>query len=336
MVIQRQSGGSFNQFRYFIITPDPFMDLEVRQILHQLWVKDKDIFTERIPSNMRIGLDADADDFVSGIRYSMPDDGGGEGTPSDEWRHNPDPDASADSRYPTAPATSSVTRHGGTTAPNRGQPLTNGLSSPISTILFGKSARLGGNLALWMIVRTGGPRALSIRSHTRSTWSDRYATISGWTVLAIRRTQAYQFRGGYGFDNGEVYAVVGTLGTATGNATYVSLGVNDFHLRLGALNVEGTKLLGSTDPAWYPGVDNLDKFYVYYFTRHCEGLEELTHGFCSSVQDAPLVIPDGDKATFVERDYIRVGTRAGARLEARSASDGAQISDTRAIKSDSK
>jgi len=32
-----------------------------------------------------IGLDADADDFVSGIRYSMPVAGGEEGTPSYEW-----------------------------------------------------------------------------------------------------------------------------------------------------------------------------------------------------------------------------------------------------------
>ena len=66
MVIERQSGGSFNQFRYFIITPDRYMDKQVRQVLHKLSVADKDIFTEGIPSNMRIGLDADADDFAVG------------------------------------------------------------------------------------------------------------------------------------------------------------------------------------------------------------------------------------------------------------------------------
>lgn len=77
------------------------------------------------------------------------------------------------------------------------------------------------------------------------------------------------------------------------------------------MNVDGTKLLGSVDSAWYPGVDNLDKFYVYYFTRQCDGLENLTHGFCLSVQDDPLEIPAGDLASFVQRDYIRVGTRRG-------------------------
>ncbi len=35
VVIERQSGGSFNEFRYFIITPDRFMDKQVRQVLAQ-------------------------------------------------------------------------------------------------------------------------------------------------------------------------------------------------------------------------------------------------------------------------------------------------------------
>ena len=52
VVIERQSGGSFGQFRYFIITPDRFMDKQVRQVLHKLSVADKDVFTEAIPSNM--------------------------------------------------------------------------------------------------------------------------------------------------------------------------------------------------------------------------------------------------------------------------------------------
>jgi hypothetical protein len=56
-------------------------------------------------------------------------------------------------------------------------------------------------------------------------------------------------------------------------------------------------------------VENLDKLYVYYFTRDCDGLEELTHGFCYSVEDTELVIPPGDKASLVERDYISEGTQ---------------------------
>ena len=55
----------------------------------------------------------------------------------------------------------------------------------------------------------------------------------------------------------------------------------------------------------------VDKFYVYYFTRNCDGLEKLTHGFCLSVEDTELVIPPGVKATLVERDYMVPETQRG-------------------------
>ncbi len=107
--------------------------------------------------------------------------------------------------------------------------------------------------------------------------------------------------------------MIGTLGTATGNASYVSLGVNNFRLRLGAENVDGSKLEGSVKPEWYPGVNNLDKLYIYYFTRNCEDekVQELTHGFCLSVKDTELVVPPGDKVSLVERDYMAPGTQRG-------------------------
>jgi len=129
--------------------------------------------------------------------------------------------------------------------------------------------------------------------------------------LGDTQDASYQFRSGFTFDNNEIYAVVGTLGTTTSNATYVSLGVNNFRLKLGAENIDGTRLLGSAMPDFYPGVNNLDKFYVYYFTRNCEGLEDLTHGFCESIEDTELMIPPGDRASIVERDYLKMGTRRG-------------------------
>ena len=86
VVIERQSGAAFDQQRVFIITPDQNMDKAVRNALDKLSVKEEDIFTEAIPSNMRTGLNKTADDFFTLIRYAMPDDGGGEGTPSDTWR----------------------------------------------------------------------------------------------------------------------------------------------------------------------------------------------------------------------------------------------------------
>ncbi len=311
VVIERQSGGSFNQFRYFIITPDWFMNWEVRQVLHELGVEGKDVFTERIPANVNVGLDANADDFVSGIRYSMPEDGGGDGTPSDEWRHNPTltllrirdprPPQWSPERYPAWTGQSPERR----TAVDE-WPLQPDLNHLVREI----SAAWGQPCALDDCSDQGAASFIDTQSYPFNLVGPLCDNI-GMDCLGDTQDASYQFRGGYGFNNGEVYAVVGTLGTATGNATYVSLGVQDFRLRLGAVNVDGTKLLGSVDSAWYPGVDNLDKFYVYYFTRQCDGLENLTHGFCLSVQDDPLEIPAGDLASFVQRDYIRVGTRRG-------------------------
>ncbi len=309
VVIERQSDGSFNEFRYFIITPDRYMDKQVRKVLHKLSVEDKDIFTERIPSNVRTGLNADADDFVSGIRYSRPDDGGEEGTPSYEWRHNP---------------TLKLLRIRDTRSHRSPQlyPAWEDDSPEPRTAVHEMYLKPALTLLVRGVIQTWGQHCVRDDCLDRAisfidTQSYPFNLVGplcdniGMDCLGDTQDASYQFLGGFEFDNNEVYAVVGTLGTATGNATYVSLGINNFHLRLGAVNVDGTELMGSTDPGWYPGVPNLDKLYVYYFTRDCEGLKNLTHGFCSNVEDTAFVIPPGDRATLVERDYMAAGTQRG-------------------------
>ncbi len=309
VTIDRQSGGSFNRLRYFIITPNRYMDQQVRRVLRNLSVGDKDIFTEGIPSNMRIGLDADADDFVSGVRYSMPDDGGHEGTPSYIWRHNP---------------TMALLRIRDTQSHRPPQPYQawkNDSPEPRKAVSEEYLKADLTRLVLKVSEAWGQPCAdLNCADKATSfidTQSYPFNLVGplcdniGMDCLGDTQDASYQFLGGFGFDKGEIYAVIGTLGTATGNATYVSLGVNNFRLRLGAANVDGTKLVGSANPKWYPGVNNPDKLYVYYFTRRCEGLEKLTHGFCLSVKDTELVIPPGVKASLVERDYMAVGTQRG-------------------------
>jgi hypothetical protein len=108
-----------------------------------------------------------------------------------------------------------------------------------------------------------------------------------------------------------VWAAIGTLGTETGNATYVGLGVNNFRLRLGAMNIEYTKLKGSAAFYGEGDIDNLDKFFVYYFARDCSGLESWTHGYCAEVEDSELVLPAGDRGALSERDYIVPETQRG-------------------------
>ena len=310
VVLERQSGGSFNRFRYFIITPDRLMDRQVRAALYRQSVAARDIFTERIPGNMTIGLDAAADDFLSGIRYSMPDDGGGAGTPSDEWRNNPTlkllriRDTRTHwpiQRYPAWVGNSPEPR----TAVPEGY-----LTPDLNALVRKVSEAWGLPCSQDNCSDRGAVSFIDTQTYPFNLVGPLCAEI-GMDCVGDGQDASYQFRGGLGFDDGEVYAVIGTLGTATGNAVYVSLGLNNFYLRLGAANIDDTQLEGSTDPAWYPGVNNLDKFYVYYFTRDCEAVKDLTHGFCLPVMDTELAIPPGVKASIVERDYISVGTERG-------------------------
>lgn len=91
MVIENRSSAIWDQVRYFVITPDQAMDSAVRQALVRLGIPDEDVFTEQIPTmlgdtNMTIGLDEGSDDFLTVLRYAMPDDGGGDSARSTAWR----------------------------------------------------------------------------------------------------------------------------------------------------------------------------------------------------------------------------------------------------------
>lgn len=92
IVVQQQSGAAFDQKRYFIITPDQFMDTAVRTSLNKIAVESSNIFTEPIPSvpdnlsAVKTGLDEHADELIWVMRYAMPLDEGGSGTPSDNWK----------------------------------------------------------------------------------------------------------------------------------------------------------------------------------------------------------------------------------------------------------
>ncbi len=132
--------------------------------------------------------------------------------------------------------------------------------------------------------------------------------------LGDTQDATYQFLPGLTLDTGLVYALVGTLGTRTGNSTYVSLGVNNTFIKEGLLNISDTQLL---DTALSYGGANADKLYVYYVTRDCSGLENLTGGNCLSVgEDVLARCSDASGApcknvAFVERDYVRPGTLRG-------------------------
>ena len=69
--------------------------------------------------------------------------------------------------------------------------------------------------------------------------------------------------------------MVGALGTRTGNATYVGLGLNSSVTQLGFANIDDDTLAGSADGYDVP---NHDRFFLQYFARDCTGLDALTGG----------------------------------------------------------
>lgn len=297
VVIERKSGSAFGQIRYFIITPDQFMDEAVRKSLRDISVAAEDVFTEAIPSDMNVGLGQSADDFTTWLRYAHPVDS----TAAEAWR-NELPlvvlrvrDTRSNRPVQTYPPVVLETR----TAVDE-RPLKDDLGRLLAAV--GR--------------RWGQPCATSDCSDRAGIFTDMQTfpvylvgplcTAIGQNCLLDTQDTAYQIYGPMSLDNGEIYAVAGPLGTQTGNATYVGLGVNQASVLLGVANLSDE--LKDTATGYAGEVGNTDKFYLYYFARGCTGLEDLTDGNCIDLND---YIPAGDQIVFSVRDYIVPGTQRG-------------------------
>jgi hypothetical protein len=311
VVIERQSGAAFGQTRYFIITPDRAMDLAVRTSLALSGVPGEDVFTEQIPPRDAIGdigplgLDAKANDFVTAIRYAMPDD---EHAAHAWWaklpltvlrvRERPSSDRPAEPFPPFV-------------ADERTAASENVYADDLDNLVRQVCQRWGHPcdpdnpdpqqlrrlIDLQLDLGDFGPQCRAIGMNCILDGQD----ASYFTAPANR------------LDPGWVYAVVGTLGTATGNATYVGLSVNDVSKLKGVLNISDVDLAGSA--AWYAGTaKNTDKFFVHYFTRDCGAIEGLTDGQCTTVtEDMVPPLGEGKQGLFTAalRSYVRPGTARG-------------------------
>ena len=76
VVIERQSTQSWGQQRFFVTTPDKAMADEMTQMLvDATGVQANQVFIEPVATDLvRLGYGSDADDLITYIRYSMPDD----------------------------------------------------------------------------------------------------------------------------------------------------------------------------------------------------------------------------------------------------------------------
>lgn len=311
VVIERQSGQAFDQMRFFIITPDKLVDEGIRNAFHSLQIDDHDIFTEPIPSTaasgITVGLGEDADDFATVIRYAKPDDEGGIGTRSYAWR-NDLPMIVLRARYTYTnrepepyPAATLENRTGWDETP---------LMPQLVRLISLVSAKWGQPCS-----SPGCPLPTLNMQEPPPDLVGPDCTAVGMNCLADTQDTVYEMAPRVPLDEGEVYAVVGPLSTETTNATYVSIGVNNSYLLEGVGEVSN-KLLAGTALEFASDLTDPDKFFVYYFTRDCKGLESLTNGQCFSISTDMIPACTGDPAKcprlgLTVRAYIRPGTQRG-------------------------
>lgn len=303
VVIERKSGAAFDQIRYFIITPDQFMNNTVRQAFIGIGVEDEDVFTEPIPSDMKTGLDEGSDDFTTAIRFAEPKDGGGIGTPSYLWRKNLPlvvlrvRDTRSNRQIQPYPPVVLETR----TAVDE-RPLNPDLGSLLAAV-----GRKWGQPCANPDCSDRAKSFMDVQGFPPYTIGPLCRQI-GENCLLDNWDASYHFYGPLSLDNGEIYAVAGTLGTETGNATYVGLGINQTSRLLGIANLSDGDLKGSAN-AYAGRVSNTGNFFLYYFTRDCSNLEDLTGNYCFELPET--MIPLGDHVALSIRDYVKPGTQRG-------------------------
>ncbi len=310
VVIEKQSGAAFDQERYFIVTPDKNMEEAVRTALGRSATDNAHIFTEPLPSTIRTGVHEQADDFMTLLRYSMPYDTGTPGTPSDAWRNNP---SLVVLRIRDINQTRKPVPYPPVVLETRTANGEDWLKPDLDRLM----AEVG--------VKWGQPCAAADCSDRSSTLQDLQTppmslvgpqcTEIGMNCLGDTQDTTYHLGMPLSVDNGEVYAIVGTLGKRTGNASYTGLSINDSLFKKGIANIDDAQRQ-DTALEFADKVRNADKFYVYYITRNCSGLEALTGGHCLSVTESmiPPCSPDAavcGNPVVVKRNFIRPGNQRG-------------------------
>jgi hypothetical protein len=300
VVMERRSGPAWSQQRYFVITSDEGMADAVTEALLRAGVPAADrVFTEPIsPALARVGLGPEADDFFVYLRYALPLDS----VAGEAWRQR-------------LPLTILRVRARSAAGPKRPfpipvyQPRTANfdetvLESDLHALIRAVMVRwdqddavLGPSFSALRVLDLVGQHCLGVGSHL----PDR----GPMNCLADNPDTDYQItRPGLYIDDGQVIAAVGTLATATGNATYVSLGVNRFPALVGVTNLSDEDLDGTAASFQDALQHDARMFYVYYLARDCTGLHpclELT----------TKMVPIGDQIKLMQRNYVPPGSISG-------------------------
>lgn len=318
VVVQQQSGSAFSEERFFITTPDQFMDSSIRSALNTIGVESSAIFTEPIPSagglnTVNTGLDEHADDLLWLMRYSMPYDDEGEGSLSKTWKNDlPLIVLRVRDKSPKHVAET----YGAITLETRTAVNESSLQTDLTNLVTAVNNRWGQPCAQANCSDQGTVNFVNLQPPPINFVGPLCMEV-GMNCLGDTQDTSYQTAvGQLSIDNGEIYAVASTLGTITGNATYVGLSINDSVLVEGVANISSDQLKNSA-ANYAAQVNNTEKLYLYYFTRDCSGLEALTDGNCLSITES-MIPRCTDPATqtchdikIAQRNYIVPGTRRG-------------------------
>jgi hypothetical protein len=320
VVMQNQSGSPWEQVRYFVITPDQTTDSTVRTALASLGVGQSAIFTEGIPPRFAadqaslglpgavvgpLGLNENAVDFLTLLRYAMPEDE----QAADLWR-----ETLPLTVLRVRPATKrSAVPYGDRIMEPRtamDESFLNNDQQALVSAIANRASSQGLTLAkdeamvdLLQDLGQFGPDCRKI----------------GMNCLGDNQDASYFLFRPKPLDTGMVYAVVGTLATETGNGTYVGLSVNDAALLKGVLNISDPKLKGTVSS--YAGIGNRDKFFVQYFARDCSAVAGIADGACTTITTDMVPLASnasapGDPAlhgyfSAAVRTYVKPGSTRG-------------------------
>lgn len=329
VVMQRKSGDPFGKDRYFIITPSAGTDQAVRRVLQAQGVPDNAIFTEEIPSRDDagpigpLGMGENAIDFWTLFKYALPDDPFAAKQWWDSFKGDNPPLTVMRVRTPSWAGP--IQRYDLLTYDERTAISEAYLASDLQNLVNAVCDRAGSTTDLHSADCTQPPPASSFMAEVLRDF--------GWAGPYCRKVNMWcgdqPDAGLFGsrplpLDSGEVYAVVATLATETGNATYVGLSVNAASMYLSPRGVTDASLKGSADD-YSTAVNNTDKFFVHYLTRDCAKLIKANlvtrEQDCTEITE--LMVPKkgdpnapGDPTLFGMfwpgiRDYIAPGTARG-------------------------
>lgn len=304
VTIENQAGHSpWNRPAYFVITSDADLQSTMADALVRAGASRSDIFTEPVaPALVKLGLDRSADDLITYIRYAMPDDV----TAGNQWRQQLPltivrvRDMSS-RQYDNPLPIPTYTDHTATFDQTQ-KPMTDDFASLQSAVraLWGQAdAPLITFFSAYKFLDLIGQHCLGYG------YPDLKVQRGPMDCLGDSQDDDFQISGSGQIDNNQVIAVIGTLATETGNATYTSLSVNWFPELVGVKNIDDTELKGSA-AAFASALQNYPDamFYVRYIARDCTGLP-----YCTEI--STKLVPSGALLKIIQRNYMNPGSTTG-------------------------